>query len=423
VESVTISVDGGPVLVATPAAPPRDATTAAGPGVGAAAPLWVAAWDPTKLSRGLHRLEVTARDAAGRVRSVNHLFSLDGTVPPFDSAFSVWVMTGNLKHHVDAFVGFALLWTLGFAVLAPYAVLHRIRASVDRGARDTGVRGAKDHSTITERYNAAVASWLEKHLTRGHGLRVGGTAGFHRRLWCSIVNATYTGLVPYITLAHRRPRVFASFLWFHAVMLLGPWFVGRFFAQDWASAWSWGMLLSEYVHACMLPCPCVRAVSVCRCVSLVCSIPPAVSWASPLLFSLKSLSCCASGTVLAHHDAGITMFRMLVERIAPLVRLPVSPVARFCSSHGSVVQIQLLSMTAVVDQMSSLRSTPVTHTTIWFPSPCAKRQVAATTCVVGMCIMLAVKHQLKSLGMFYGLDSVLLSPSTLLECGEANYPY
>ena len=235
IASITVSIDGAPAVEAQRATrrPQRDSE--------AVAPLWVVPWNPRSLSPGLHTIRVLTRDTVGRTSAVEHDFSVDGTAAPFASAFAVWVMTGNLKSHVDGIGVFVALWTLGVVLLGTPVFM---RFAIERGTAGTppSARGAMVDAWLATQLGQR---WLAKPRRSGDTSRGSSPTPSGGRLgsWAAHVYA------PYVALAHLHPRVFFGLGAMHIYLYVGPWFAGRIYDNDWAAAFFWGIVTVKCVLA------------------------------------------------------------------------------------------------------------------------------------------------------------------------------
>ena len=234
VVSVEVSLDGGVAASAVRASSlDRD---------GRSDHMWVLPWDPAAFNAGLHRIQVTATNEAGDRRSVQHDFSVDGTMAPFASAFGVWVIIGNLRDHVDGAAFLVALWTGGVVLLGTRVFMHYGIVK-----RRTDSRSAKEHAGRPGETNvrdATVRAWITKEL------QTASQQQYSSFWWASLQTffpkrSLASVFFPYVALTHRHPLLFNLLTAFHAYLYIGPWFVGRIYNERWAAAFYWGIVTDE----------------------------------------------------------------------------------------------------------------------------------------------------------------------------------
>lgn len=208
--------------------------------------LYVAPWQPNRLAPGVHVLRVRAEDAMYQSRTVELPISVDGTAAPFTSAFSVWVLTGNLRQHVRDLV------IVGVVCLA--AILLGTRLLVMLLQKRTPVERQRALGSAWR--TLCVQQWLSTHMhVQEHQRapaatpRMGGTVA---ALSVRASRALAHTFVPYVHLCHKRPALFNACIAGALYTLLGPLYAGRFYAGEPAVLFSWGIVTHKYERRSVL---------------------------------------------------------------------------------------------------------------------------------------------------------------------------
>eukprot|EP00698_Gefionella_okellyi_P009562 TRINITY_DN2441_c0_g1_i1.p1 TRINITY_DN2441_c0_g1~~TRINITY_DN2441_c0_g1_i1.p1 ORF type:complete len:762 (-),score=130.38 TRINITY_DN2441_c0_g1_i1:269-2323(-) len=240
-------------------------------------PLFVLKWNPSDLSPGLHIITITATDGRGNKRSVQHSFSVDGTLAPLWSLSSVllYLNVADLMQTVYWLVHLGSLAVLlvarvyaGTAHFAAwrdnvlstlmaqdvYSTMMRKQklAQCDCGHEHEHQHGAKhaigkkkskrsdvahnvvddDHFPVSLPTND-MASSMDRH-----------SPSWLTWIWTRLQTLWWAFCESTLDSALYLPMVF-----FGIVVLFGPWLFGELMTGRYGMVFAWGILVEgEYIH-------------------------------------------------------------------------------------------------------------------------------------------------------------------------------